>query len=567
MSKKSVLRWLQEELSRPGQAKVGANILYDLEFLAVAGVNVAGKIYDVQYAEPLIDENKLSYSLDSIAKTHLGESKVDDAMYKWIKMAYGKGAGGGDIWRTPTSLVGPYAEGDVDLPLRIFEKQKVLLEKDGLTDLFDMECSLIPMLLAMRLQGVRVDVEKAHRIGGSLEKMIAERQRMLNTQAGFSVNVNSADELAKLFDKNGISYPKTPKTGKPSFVKGWLEAQSFQSPTIALILEIRKFQTILGTFIRGYILEKNINGRIYCNFHPLRSDEGGTVSGRYSSSLPNLQNIPMRDRTMIMVDGMEMPLGKAIRSLFIPEDDCIWTKDDYSQVEFRLITHYGEGDAAEEARRQYNNDPTTDFHTLVSKMCDIDRSSAKGINFGLAYNMGEDKLAASLNITIEHARELFTQYHQRMPFVKGLQEATSRIASTRGYIKTFLGRRSRFDMWESRDWATNKSEAPLPEARAKKKWGKAIRRAWTYRAMNRLIQGTAADVMKKSMSEIWKSGVCDVIGAPHLTVHDELDWSVGRTKAHKEAHDEVLNIMQTSLKFKIPLICDTESGPSWGEVK
>jgi DNA polymerase I-like protein with 3'-5' exonuclease and polymerase domains len=569
MDRKIVLRWAKEQFSRPNQPKVGANILYDLEHLAVAGVPVAGKIYDVQYAEPLIDENRFSYSLQSIAAQHLGEGKVSDEMYKWSKMAYGGSleSQGANIWRCPVGLVGPYAEGDVDLPLRILEKQRVLLHNEDLWDLFETECSLIPMLLAMRLRGVRVDVAKAERIGATLQKQINEWQRVLNQRAGTQINVHAADSLAKLFDKIGIKYPRTAKTGKPSFVKVWLENLQHPAPEIRMVLNIRKFHTILETFIKGYILEKHVNGRLYGMFHPLRSDDGGTVSGRYSSSLPNLQNIPMRDKTIILVHGVEMPLGQAVRSLFIPDDDCLWTKDDYSQVEFRLITHYGEGESAHDAREAYSTDPTTDFHTLVSKMCGIDRGAAKGINFGLAYNMGEDKLSDSLGIPIDQARVLFKQYHERLPFVKNLQDATSSAAARRGWIRTALGRRARFPLYEPSSWDESKGCTPLPFEAAQKKWGHKIRRAYTYKAMNRLIQGTAADVMKKSMSNLWKSGVCDVLGAPHLTVHDELDWSVPKTKAGAEAHAEVLNIMQTSMKFRVPLICDTESGPNWGEVK
>ena len=184
----------------------------------------------------------------------------------------------------------------------------------------------------------------------------------------------------------------------------------------------------------------NVDGRLYGMFHPLKSDEGGTVSGRFSSSLPNLQNIPSRDKTIIEVDGVPMKLGKAIRSLFIPEDDCDWVKDDYSQVEFRILTHYGNGPSAEAARDQYIKDPTTDFHDLVAKMCEIDRDPAKNINFGLAYSMGKQKLANSLGKSLEEAEVLFAQYHSRLPFVKELSSAVSNAASSRGYIRTILMR-------------------------------------------------------------------------------------------------------------------------------
>jgi len=566
MDKGMVMRWLKEELSRPHQTKIGANILYDLEYLAVEGVEVAGEIFDVQYAEPLLDENKFSYSLDNIAKEHLGESKVSQRLKDWLTMAYGKD-GMAFIAYAPVGLVGPYAEGDVDLPLRIWEVQEKLLKEQNLYELFKMECSLLPVLLSMRLQGVRVAVGRAERIRAALVLETTKLNKQLQAITGtrYQVNVNSGDELGKVFDKIGIKYPITPKTKKPSIRKEWLESLSGKHPIIDVILKIRKYNTIISTFLDGYILGMNINGRIYGNFHPLRSEDGGTVSGRFSSSLPNLQNIPMRDGTLITVDGEPMPLGKAIRSCFIPEDDCLWYKDDYSQIEYRLMTHYGTGEAAEKARSAYVTDPDTDFHQLVADMCGIERSPAKNINFGLAYNMGADKLAESLGLNIEAAEALFAKYHANAPFVKTLQEDVANRAKDRGYIKTLLNRRARFPFWESTDWDTAKAYAPVTDrSQAVKKWG-AVRRAYTYKASNRLIQGSAADILKKAMSDIGKSGVLDHIQL-HLTVHDELDWSVGKDRISMEAHTEALHIMENCVKLKIPLVCDSESGPSWGEV-
>jgi DNA polymerase I-like protein with 3'-5' exonuclease and polymerase domains len=571
MDRDTVLRWAKEELGRSSQPKVGAHLIYDLEFLAVADVPVAGKLYDVQYAEPLLDEHKLSYSLDNIAKERLGEGKVSNAMYDWITMAYGKQNPGNHIWEAPVGLVGPYAEGDVDLPLRILESQRKELREQNLEDLFEMECSLLPMLLAMRLNGVRVDVPKAERIGAGLQKEITRWQKELNVLCGFQCNINSAGHLSRIFDKLHIPYLRTKPTkshpnGQPSFQKKWLEKLNLPNPEIQLILGLRKYTTILNTFIKGYIIGQNVNGRLYGMFHPLRTDENGTISGRFSSSLPNLQNIPMRDKTLICVDGVMMRLGKAIRSCFLPEEDCLWVKDDYSQVEFRLITQYGTGPEAEAARSEYVNDPTTDFHALVGRMCGIDRDPAKTINFGLAYVMGVEKLAEDLGVSVEEAEELFKTYHARVPFVQSLQKATSRVASNRGYIRTLMNRRARFPFWESTDWDTAHANAPkLDKEWAVELWG-TVRRAETWTAMNKLIQGSAADVMKKAMKDVWDSGVFDVLKI-HLTVHDELDFSQPKTKEADEAAKEMLHIMENCVKLKIPLACDTESGPSWGEVE
>ena len=564
LDKKLVYRWAKEQLGRDNQIKIGANLLYDLEFLHFAGIPVKGQCYDVLQAEPLLDEHKKSYNLQSVAKSYLGESKVTDKMYAWAKQAY-SGEPGANIWRCPVGLVGPYAEGDVDLPLRIFQKQRAALESENLWDLYQIESSLIPLLLQMRIRGVRVDLDKAEAIQIGMTRQMNMWQKELNKLAGFPMNVQSSDCLVRLFRKLGIYYPTTP-AGNPSFTKDYMNSLPDTRIEISLILNIRKYFTILNTFIKGYVFDMSVDGRIYGSFHPMRSDDGGTVSGRFSSSNPNLQNIPARDKTIIDVMGKPMKLGKAIRSLFIPEEGCDWHKDDYSQVEFRILTHYGTGASAQEAKDRYSNDPTTDFHDMVADMCRIDRTPAKEINFGLAYSMGKETLAQKLNRTLAEAEELFQQYHSKLSFVKDLQKATTQVASNRGWLKTILGRKARFPFWEPKNWDEGRNQTPLTEAKARDKW-KQIRRAFTHKALNSLIQGSAADIMKKAMSDITKSGVLDVIGAPHLTVHDELDWSVNRSKEHLEAHREVLNIMQTCVKLTVPLVCDTESGPNWGEVK
>lgn len=556
LNPEAVIRWAKEQFGREHQPKVGHNLAYDLEALAAEGVEVRGRLIDTMLAEPLLDEQKRSYSLDATAKTHLGESKVDEALYKWSAKAYGGEPGrkqAGNIYRCPVQLVGPYAEADVDLPLRIYEKQSLELRNQHLTELYELECGLLPMLLRMRQSGVRVDVQKASNLRDTLLARIHQDQLKIKSLVGFNVEVWAAESIARAFDKLGVPYPRTAKTQAPSFTNQFFA--TCKHPLAQMVQNLRKSEKFLGTFINGYILDRHVNGRIYGQFHSLRSDEGGTVSGRFSSSRPNLQNIPSRDEE----------LGPLVRSLFIPEDGCDWVKDDYSQVEYRILAHYGAGESADAVRALYCNQPDVDFHQMVADLCGISRKPAKSINFGLVYGMGKAALAANLGRTIAEAEPLFAQYHEKMPFVKELSADVISAASNRGWIKTLLGRRARFTLYESADWDQSKQAVPLPYDKAVEKYGR-VRRAKTHKALNALIQGSAADVLKKAMYDIWKSGACDYI-TPHLTVHDELDWSVPKTKRGKEAHDEVLNIMQTCVKLRVPLICDTESGPSWGEVK
>jgi len=291
--------------------------------------------------------------------------------------------------------------------------------------------------------------------------------------------------------------------------------------------------------------------------YPSQYDDSGSVA-RFSSSNPNLQNIPSRDKE----------LKKLIRSLFIPEQGQRWRRYDWSQIEFRLITHYGRGRAAVLARARYNDDPNTDYHNMVMEMTGLERIPAKTINFGVAYGMYEVTLAEQLGTSIEAARVFLALYDKKVPWVKDLFNYAKRVASSRGYVKTLLGRRGRFPMWEAKDWDTRCIDGKVSFNYALDQYGKEhMRRAETKNGLSRVIQGGAADIMKKAMVDIYHSGVLDIVGPPHLTVHDELGFSDEQTKESEEAFSEIKHIMETCVKLKVPLIAECEVGPNWGELK
>lgn len=576
MNPEQVLSWARKELCRPNQPKIGANLMYDLEFLAAENVHVEGPFNDIQYAEPLLNEHAFSYSLDAQAKKYLNESKVDDALYEWLHTKYGGSKGrkqAGNIWRAPIDLVTPYVLGDVDLPLRIFKKQQVALENEGLMNLFDIESRLIPLLLAMRLRGVKVDVAKSRSLNNDFGARIRELQIKLNNIAGIEVNCNAAASIAIAADKLGIKYPRTKKTKAPSFVSKWLENHNHE--LMKTIYSLRKLEKVRGTFTESYILNNAVNGRIHCQFHPLRNDEYGTVSGRYSSSNPNLQNIPARDEI----------LAPLIRGLFIPEEGEDWYKFDWSQIEYRCLAHYALGRGANEIREQFRRDPKTDYHVMTQNLIkdktgrDIGRKPTKNINFGLVYGMGKPALCNNLGLSKEEGEELFEAYFEGVPFVQETTRKISSVSSRRGYIKTLLGRRARFPFWEEGKWRSADEKAEIEKEKgsdwfklttdrnlARKKWGR-VQRARTHKAANSLFQGSAADLMKLAMVQVWESGVCDVTGAPLLTVHDELDFSIPRTNEGQEAAKEIKHIMETCYELKVPLIADMEIGTNWGNVK
>lgn len=589
LSKRAVFGWLKEVLDLP-VPKVGANLLYDLEALHFSGVPVRGPFYDVQNAEALLDETRFTYSLESIAQDRLREGKEQSVMLKWLEQAFGKGETNikKNIWRAPPEVVGPYAESDVDLPLRLLALQRKQLEQENLWELFELESKLVPMLLAMRIRGVPVDIKHTEKLLARLDQTYNDSIDHITQQVGIKPDIWAADSIAKIFDSVGIEYPRTPKTGAPSFRKEWLEHQNH--PVANMIKEARNMDKFRGTFVKGYILEGHVNGRIHTQFHQLRSDKGGTVSGRFSSSSPNLQNIPTRTAE-----------GKLIREAFIAEKDQTWWSLDWSQIEYRLIVHYAallRLEGIQPIVDSYWNDPNVDYHMEVAKLTGLSRSDAKNLNFGLAYGQGVDLLCANLGVDRETGERIMAEYHAKAPFIRLLANAASSRADQNGFITTLLGRRRRFNTWEKSRGSeflsetnlgmfkhaldgTNNSrtlrilrEVPEDERtpdnpdylRALRNDG--YRRYKLHKALNALIQGSAADIMKKAMVMIWESGVCDVIGAPHLTVHDELDGSyIQGDPQHEEALAEVKHIMENCHTFKIPIRADGETGANWGAAK
>lgn len=558
----AVLRYMKDTLGNPAQPKTGANLIYDCGWLAEEGVTVRGDCYDVQFAEALLEEIG-DTDLGYLGKKYLGEGKETEQLYEWCASAYGGPADGSqraNIWRASPLLVGPYAESDAYLPFEILKRQWRIMKEQGLLDVFRMECRLIPLLIAMRQKGVRVDLNKAEEIRSRLlterDALYAEVLRLTGVK-GF--DVWSADSLATVFDSVGLSYSRTAK-GAPSFRKVFLENCDHQIGK--LICSIREAEKLVGTFVDGYIFNGNVNGFIHGSFHPLRGRDGGARSGRFSSSLPNLQNIPSRSKW-----------GKWVRSIFVPDEGHVqWIKHDYSQIEYRFLAHFAIGTKSDELRETYRRDPDADFHVVMQNLIktyghkELERSSTKTINFGLTYGMGKEKLMRSLGVTMEEAEAIFAAYHTGAPFVDATASAATAFAQTNGYITTILGRRSRFDLWEPKNWRREFAvqPEPLPYERALAAYGPYIQRAGTHKAMNRILQGSSADQMKTAMLRCWEDGVFDAIGVPRLTVHDELDFS--DPGGCEEGFKELQHVMETCLDLAIPITAKGDKGPSWGEV-
>ena len=540
LDKEVVYRWLQKQLNS-SNAKIFHNAQYDVGWLTAEGFKINGAIHDTMMAAPLLNENEHSYSLNNLGKTYVDEEK-DESILAEAAHAFGIDSKS-EMYKLPPEYVGNYAEQDADLTYRLWQILKQGLEREDVSEIYDVERSLIPLLIDMRRRGVRIDTDKAQQVKKKLHNEERKITKEIKRWYGIEPDLWAAQSLAQVFDRAGLDYPRTPKINAPSFVATWLENHDHKLPLA--VAKARKFNKARTTFIDKMILEHLVDGRIHGELHPLRSDNGGTVTGRFSCSRPNLQQVPAKDPL----------ISPLIRSLFIPEEETYWGCFDYSQQEPRLTVHYSvltQQDGAEEAAKDYK-DENADFHQIVADMANIGRKEAKTINLGLSYGMGKDKLTRQLGISVEEAELLFNQYHQRVPFIRGLRDSTARIGANRGYVKTILGRKCRFNLYEPLD----RRATPYPFKEAVECYGTELKRAYTYKAMNRLIQGSAADMTKKAMLDLYEEGIL-----AHTQVHDELNISV----QDKKECEKIIEIMKNCIELKVPNKVDAEVGESWGEV-
>ena len=542
---KLVLRWLKEQMDTPNIPKVFHNALYDLGWLRAEGIEVKGPIIDTMIMAPLINENRRFYNLNSLVSDYLQEFKSEKTLRNAAN-EFGVDPKA-EMYKLPAKYVGAYAEKDAAVTLRLCDHLMPILEKEECISIFEMESSLIPVILDMKTKGVRVDIDKAEK---TKKKMAQQEKKLLDEitkDTGIAIEPWVSTSIAKVFDFFGLQYSRTEKSGSPSFTKQFLSHHSH--PVAKKIVKIRELNKANTTFVET-ILNHAHNGRIHCDFHPLRTDDGGTVTGRFSSSNPNLQQIPSRD----------LEIKKSIRGLFIPEEGCKWGSFDYASQEPRWLAHYC-ANAGESYRHHLIDEVVTmykegkaDFHQMVADMAKISRKEAKTVNLGIMYGMGRKKLADTLSITEQEAIELLDTYNQKVPFVKDLATRVSNFAQEKGMIRTHSGRKCRFDMWEPKGFGVKRA---LPMDQAIKEY-QNIQRAFTYKALNRLIQGSSADQTKKAMVNCYSEGLC-----PMLTVHDELCFNI----KNEEEIKKIKEIMTTCIPdLNVPFEVDVELGNNWGEV-
>lgn len=575
MDKDLVVRYVSDQVSDASQDKVGANLMYEMEALASLGIEMRGRMCDIQVAAPILDENREDgNSLEALSVDYLGHGKNESKLRQAaadFNLDPKK-----DLWRLHSKYVGEYAEDDADYPIHILKKQLVQIKDEKLDEIWDLETQLTPVLWKMRARGIRVDLDAAERL--SVE-MKAEENKVLAQiwdKTGYRVDPWSSKSLAVFMNQMGlgfhVQYTKPTKQhpqGQPSFKNDWFQKMATQDPIFGWLRDYRVMGKIRRDFVEGMILEGHIRGRLHPQWHQLKQDDedrkNGTETGRIASSKPNLTNIPVRDPKW----------GKKMRSIFIADEGGKYCKNDYSQQEPRIMVHFAfiKGyPGAAEVRKRYIDDPSTSYHRLVEALIrektgraldpdpQVSYRIAKDINLGSAYGMGVWKLSLKLGITYDEAKSLLKVFHKGVPYVKKLEERCMEIVQGQGFIRTVLGRKRRFNEWEPKDWELKKKSFPVSDYDiAVERWGAdAIERAQAHTALNSICQGSAADQTKRAIILLDQEGL-----TPQIQVYDEL----GQTIFDDRDAFRIKRIMEHAIEFTVPHLADPDVGRSWGETK
>lgn len=585
----AVSRWLRDLVAEPSLRFVTQNGPFDWGWLgADLGVPTppGERLEEVGAAATLVDENRLTYNLDDLCAWR-GVPGKDESLLREASVAYGFGATRdtvkGNLWRLPARYVGPYAEADSASTLLLWEDLLTVIEREGTHAAYRLECDILPLVNEMRRRGVRLDVD---RIEQNKAALLAKRDAVfadLGARLGQRVGMEEIGRnrwLEATFARVApeIPVPRTAATkghpkGQASFTAGstgWMHKYRGPNEWLPhLIVRADKYHNAAEKFLQGYLLDYSHRGRVHAEIHSFRDEEGdGTRSLRFSYSDPPLQQMTARDEE----------LAPMIRGSFLPEEGGMWAKPDVSQQEYRFIVHYAARlglPVADEAARRYVEDPSTDFHMLVVDMTGLERKPAKDTNFAKAFGAGVPRFASMINKSVEEAQEIYDQYDAKLPFVQQLFERCEQLAASRGFIRLYDGARRHWDDWEPR-WLSQEERArgyaarlrmnPCRRGEADERtrtpghpwYGKRLRRYEARKAMNALIQGSAARHTKLWMRACWREGI-----VPLLQLHDELDcsvWSAAEGEAVRRLGEEAVQLV-------VPVKVDLKYGRSWGTAK
>jgi len=567
LPKENVMRYIKDQCNFFDGEIVGANLSYDLDWLWEEDVlmpNVA-RFRDVLVAEPLIDENKFAYGLDSVGAAWVGHRK-DKTMMEEAARSYGwngkKRSLGEWIHILPARFVGVYGEVDATLPLKVLRKQEAEIDRQDIRNVWDLESDLLPALVRMKRRGVRVNEEKLRDIENLCFQRRVEAAKIMTEASGVRVGPEDAlqkEVLAKCFRATGIDIDVEDSMDKV-FI-----ANNIENPAVAALSDLRKWDTLRKLSIDP-VKEHLVNGRIHCNFNQLAMEkEGGNGKtkgaryGRLSCEHVNMQQQPARDEE----------IGPLWRSIYEPEEGALWAACDYSQQEPRLLVHWAEVmqqlhkngvaglgeypmNGADTMAEKYRTDPDADNHQMMAELAGVSRKEAKTLFLGLTYGMGQEKLCNDLGldtkiITIRRgpnkgakrvvagyeAEQILSRFYRKLPFLRDMENLLKERANQNGFIRTLSGRKCRF-----------------PRQLGSPNYD------WTQKALNRLIQGSAADQTKMAVVAADRENI-----QLQLQVHDEIDLSVA---SPSDAHI-LADIMSNCVQLRVPSKVDVEIGKNWGD--
>ncbi len=546
----SLVEYMNREFPQ-AEKIIGHNLKYDTHMFMQGGMNkyllLKLKPHDTMLAESLIDAHQPSYSLDNLGKAHLGKGKDSQPMYDWLASIFGGKADRSQMnnfgalalmWNeNPKKYapnVVPYLFGDLDTTAGLEAKRTHIITNEELDGVFSLEMDSLLSLVAVERAGIPVDRKALDAAIVRFKELYRESVIKTTAMVGRETNVLSSPALIMAFNMLGIPVPYG-DAGRVSFKKELLEL--IDHPFAAQIIYERSMRKADNTFGTGFLSKIGPDGRVHTQFNQLRQDEYGTVTGRLSSSDPNMQQIPKRNAEM----------AKHLRSVFVAPKGHMWINADWSQFEFRVFAHYTNDEAL---LKVYADDPDVDYHQALTDIINLvylGRDKVKRINLGLVFGMGEGKLAkeCKLPYTITtfkngkkglvagpEAKGIFSDYHERFPGAKAVLTRATALAKARGYVKTISGRRIRF---------------PEPQ--------------YTYKAGGSVFQGTSADIMKSKKNELVRKYYgtdTDLI----LLVHDEFNLTAPKDIA-KQVAGEVKDILQDVPQLRVPVRAKVGVGPNW----
>jgi DNA polymerase-1 len=524
-------------LRDPNIAKLAHNANYDLTVLAEHGMDVEPLTCDTMIAEWLINPSSRNLGLKNLAWTRLGVEMTP------IEDLIGSGSKQTTMDRVPLEKAAPYACADADLTLRLANILQSELKDKELWRLFsDLEMALVPVVVDMQRAGIKLDTGFLATMSQELGQRLGELQTEIESLVGHAINIGSPKQLSQaLFDEMGLaqSWMRRGKSGQYSTAAGVLEKLRGEHPVVDLILEQRQLAKLKGTYVDA--LPELVNqrtGRVHTSFN-----QAGSVTGRFSSSNPNLQNIPIRTE-----------LGREVRRAFVAEDGWLLLAVDYSQVELRVLAHIS-GDPAMLAAFSHGEDihastAAAIYGIPLEEVTSEQRRVAKMTNFAISYGVTGYGLAERTNLSLEEAEEFIHTYFDTYPRVKAYIDRTRKQASEQGYVETLLGRRRYF-----------------PELSTNARVHHNVRQAAYRMAINAPIQGTAADILKVAMIRLWsRLQAGDLQSRMLLQVHDELVLEVPEAELEQAAL-LVKETMEGAYALDAALKVDAKVGPNWLEME